>query len=92
MFLCNSCWNESIKRQGQCPSCKEWNSLKEFKESSIWWEKSKKARWTVKELKNIKEIDKKNTLEKIITKSNEFNNVLVIVSVEHCLFYWAHLT
>jgi len=35
MYLCNNCGNESIKWEGQCPFCKDWNSLKEFKESKI---------------------------------------------------------
>ena len=26
-YFCNSCGNESAKWMGQCPSCKEWNSL-----------------------------------------------------------------
>lgn len=75
MFLCNSCWNESIKRQGQCPFCKEWNSLVEFKESKISKD-NKEIKWEIKELKTISEIEKSNTLKKIITSSWELNNVL----------------
>lgn len=29
VFICNQCGYESAKWQGQCPSCKEWNSLTE---------------------------------------------------------------
>jgi len=72
MFLCSNCWNESIKWQGQCPFCKEWNSLKEFRKSKD----NTKIKWEIKELKNICEIKKNNHLEKIITSSSELNNVL----------------
>jgi DNA repair protein RadA/Sms len=30
-FVCSSCGNEFSKWVGQCPSCREWNSLKEVK-------------------------------------------------------------
>jgi DNA repair protein RadA/Sms len=32
MFFCKECGNESIKWQGQCGFCKEWNTLSEMKE------------------------------------------------------------
>lgn len=75
MYLCNNCWNESIKRQGQCSFCKEWNSLKEFKETKFEQENIK-IKWEIKNLENIKEIKKNNSLNTIITKSKELNNVL----------------
>ncbi len=75
MYLCNNCWNESIKRQGQCGFCKEWNSLKEFKESKLEWNNIK-IKWKIKTLENIKDINKNNKIKKIITKSWELNNVL----------------
>ena len=28
-YICNSCGNQAIKWSGQCPSCKEWNTLDE---------------------------------------------------------------
>lgn len=75
MYICTNCWNESLKWQWQCPFCKEWNSLKEFKETKIsnnlWWNK-----WEVKELENLNTVIKENKEVKIITKSNELNNVL----------------
>lgn len=75
MYLCNNCWNESLKWQWQCPICKEWNSLIEFKESKItqnsWWNK-----WELKTLSNLDNIISENKEVKIITKSSEFNNVL----------------
>ena len=75
MYLCNNCWNESLKWQWQCPICKEWNSLVEFKESKItqnnWWNK-----WELKTLSNLDNVISENKEVKIITKSSEFNNVL----------------
>jgi len=32
IFVCSRCGNELVKWQGQCPACKEWNSLKEVKD------------------------------------------------------------
>ena len=75
MYHCTNCWNESIKWQWQCSFCKEWDTLKEFKESKITW-KNWTIKWEVKELSNIKEIQKDNSLEKIVTKSDELNNAL----------------
>ena len=75
MYLCTNCWNESIKWQWQCGFCKEWSTLKEFKETklpgSTWTNKGES-----KNLANIKDIKKDSSLEKIITKSSELNNVL----------------
>lgn len=31
VFVCTSCGGESLKWQGQCPSCGEWNSLEEHR-------------------------------------------------------------
>ena len=30
-FLCSSCGDDFPKWNGQCPSCKEWGTLSEFK-------------------------------------------------------------
>ena len=76
MFLCKSCWNESIKRQGQCGFCKEWNCLKEFSDNQFQWDSNVKIKWEKKELKNIKDFGDNKTVSKIISNSSEFNNVL----------------
>ncbi len=70
MYICNNCWNESLKWTGQCNFCKEWNTLVEFKEAKL---KSTKN-WSIKTLENIWE----NAVfeEKITTKSSELNNLL----------------
>lgn len=31
LFVCEKCGNESLRWAGQCPSCLEWNSMKEVK-------------------------------------------------------------
>lgn len=31
MFLCNNCGYESVRWMGRCPSCREWNSMEEFR-------------------------------------------------------------
>ncbi len=71
MFLCSECWNESIKWEGQCGFCKEWNTLKEFKEAK---EKKGEIKWELKALQNIKNISVKQN--RIISKSSELNNVM----------------
>ena len=71
MYICTNCWNEFLKWQWQCPFCKEWNSLKEFKEKK---QDKKNFSWEKKELKKISKIESKQ--ERIITKSKELNNVL----------------
>lgn len=70
MYICNNCGNEFIKWQGQCSFCKEWNTLQEFKESKT--KSSSKAE--KKELGKIEEVWKNE--ERIISKSEELNNVL----------------
>jgi len=76
MFVCSSCWNEFIKWQWQCPLCKDWNTLKEFKEAKINTWNVWTSKWEAKTLSNISDIQKDSNLEKIVTKSSELNNVL----------------
>ncbi len=71
MFICTECWNESLKWQWQCSFCKEWNTLKEFKEEKT---KSSTKKWEAKQLKKLENVELK--WEKILTKSEELNNVL----------------
>lgn len=75
MYICDKCWNESIKWSGQCSFCKEWNSLKEFKEAKIpwnWWS----VKWESKTLEKITDVKKDKQKERVISKSSELNNVL----------------
>jgi len=73
MYICSECWNESLKWAGQCQFCKAWWSLKEFKEVK---DERQKIKWESKTLKSIWNIKEDKEKEKIITKSNELNNVL----------------
>ncbi len=71
MYVCTNCWNESLTWKGQCDFCKEWNTLKEFKES-------KEKKWVKKgEKKALEKISLKSGEEaRIITVSSELNTVL----------------
>ena len=72
MYLCTDCGNESIKWEWQCGFCKEWNTLKEFKESKPkTWEKVK---WEERKLQNIKNITVKQN--RILSSSSELNTVM----------------
>ncbi len=72
MFICTNCGNEYLKWQWQCNFCKEWSTLKEFKEEKTSAKNSHS--WEKKELQSIEsEIQAE---EKFITESSELNNVL----------------
>jgi len=75
MYICNSCWNESLKWLWQCSFCKEWNTLKEFKETKVTWN-NWNVKWEVKLLSNLDDVISENKEIKIKTSSNELNNVL----------------
>lgn len=70
MYICNNCGNEFIKRQWQCNFCKEWNTVVEFKEAKTKW-KNKAEKKELDKIGNLKDSE-----ERIITKSEELNNVL----------------
>ena len=73
MYICTDCWNESLKWKGQCEFCKEWNTLKEFKES-----KNSSKKWVSGVSSELWKIWEKDS-EKwnlISTTSWEFNTVL----------------
>lgn len=76
MYKCSECSYETIKWAGQCPNCKQWNTMieqEEIKDDKRNWTKSG-TKWNKIELAKIS----KTTLfeNRIITKSNEFNNLL----------------
>ena len=73
MYICSNCWNESLKWQGKCNFCGEWNTLQEFKEEKIW---NGKLKWEKKNLTKLDEVEVSTNSEKIITKSSELNNAL----------------
>lgn len=71
MYICNNCGNEFIKWQGQCTFCREWNTIKEFKETKE--EKGKIA--GEKKILSKVSLEKKEA-KKFLTSSSELNNVL----------------
>jgi len=78
-FYCQSCGSQFSKWQGQCTTCKEWNTIAEEiieKQEKIAWEENSKkgAKRTAKPLK-ISEIS--TTADyRFNTENNEFNRVL----------------
>ena len=76
-FFCQSCGTQHAKWQGQCNSCKEWNTLSEEvieKSVKTVWKSSQKITGVIKPLK-IDEIDIKQE-SRINTGDNELNRVL----------------
>ncbi|MDD4151558.1 MAG: DNA repair protein RadA [Candidatus Gracilibacteria bacterium] len=76
MYKCSECSYETIKWAGQCPNCKQWNTMIEQEEI-----KDDKRNGTKSGTKGNKielaKISKTTLFEnRIITKSNEFNNLL----------------
>ena len=76
-FFCKNCGSQHSKWQGQCNSCKKWNSLQE--ESII---KKKETTWDIKSKHRInnrsiqlKQITVENEA-RILTSDNELNRVL----------------
>lgn len=87
MFVCSDCWNESLKWQWQCSFCKQWWTLKEFREEKL---KKWDVKWNIKELTKINNLIQSKEENRIITKSEELNNVLWwwIVSWSVILLSW----
>lgn len=79
LFVCSNCGNEFLKWAGQCPSCHEWNSLREVRNygTSISQKFLKSGRQK-KELVNLIKMEVKNESEQSIfsTEMKEFDRVL----------------
>ncbi|ATU05927.1 DNA repair protein RadA [Candidatus Gracilibacteria bacterium HOT-871] len=73
MYICSNCGNESLKWQGKCNFCGEWNTLQEFKEEKVG---NGKLKGEKKILTKLDEVEVSTNSEKIITKSSELNNAL----------------
>jgi DNA repair protein RadA/Sms len=71
VYICESCGNEFPKWQGQCPACKEWNTIKEFKTSI-------KSKSGISKLARPIKISKVNLSKSDRVKTNieEFDRVL----------------
>jgi DNA repair protein RadA/Sms len=76
-FFCQNCGTQHAKWQGQCNSCKEWNTLSEEvieKSTKKVWKSSQKICEAIKPLK-IDKIDIKQEL-RINTGDQELDRVL----------------
>lgn len=76
-FFCQNCGAQFVKWQGQCTSCKEWNTIVEEvvqKEEKSSWKPTSEAKKVSKPLL-IKEIDSTQEL-RINTTDGELNRVL----------------
>ncbi|MFL2983632.1 MAG: DNA repair protein RadA [Candidatus Neomarinimicrobiota bacterium] len=71
LFLCSSCGNDYPKWNGQCPACKEWGTLSEFKTTN-----NKKRNIIQRESKSLSEILTTGTGERFCTGLNEVDRVL----------------
>ena len=71
LFLCSSCGNEYPKWNGQCPACKEWGTLSEFKTS-----KKNKRNTIQKDSKLLSDILNTGSEERFHTGLNEVDRVL----------------
>ena len=77
-FICNNCGTNFPKWQGQCTSCKSWNSISE--EVIL---KTKSNTWETESVKSIKSITPQKISDivykeenRLATSDNEFNRVL----------------
>ena len=78
IFVCNNCGNEFGKWSGQCPTCKTWNSLQEFKISNLKF-KNKNGKIKDKiEVRNLGKIDiEKKEFDNVFSSQiSEFDRVL----------------
>ncbi|MEA1972666.1 MAG: DNA repair protein RadA, partial [Candidatus Cloacimonadota bacterium] len=75
MFVCSECGYETITWAGKCPSCKEWNTLKEFKE---YKEKSSKEKLGFAKHEKPLSVTKINSSakSKVKTGIGEFDTVI----------------
>ena len=76
-YICNSCGSQAIKWSGQCPSCKEWNTLEE----AVVEAKKKTTTMSINNFKNSKPLQRLSEVQssksdRIITKIGEFNRVM----------------
>jgi len=71
-YLCSACGDDFPKWNGQCPSCKEWGTLSEFKISAKKNSRDHKPRQT----KSIKDVLIEDSTERIQTGFFEADRVL----------------
>jgi len=72
VYLCNACGDDFPKWNGQCPSCKEWGTLSEFKIAK----NRNSVNSSIKESKNLNVILNSTPSERIATGLKEADRVL----------------
>lgn len=72
IFMCSSCGNDYPKWHGQCPACKEWGTLNEFKEPK----RKRGESVTPKESISLNDILQTNPRERMPTRLKEADRVL----------------
>ncbi len=70
VYVCESCGNEFLNWQGQCPACKNWNTLKEVKQIKTPGKEIEK-----KKPQALSKIEKKEK-DRFSSKIKEFDRVL----------------
>ena len=71
IFVCSSCGHESLRWQGKCQNCGEWNTLIESQKTKVKSQKSGALSATI----NLSDVDI-STKARIQTKIGEFDEVL----------------
>lgn len=74
VFVCDSCGNETVKWEGRCPSCGNWNSLAEVRQSNGY----ERLSWlSAPQSSTVRLADvTTDNLPRMETASGEFNRVL----------------
>jgi predicted ATP-dependent serine protease len=68
-FLCENCGAEHIKWVGRCTSCKEWNTVKEFK-----------VRPLKNDAKNLPPLDSRGESKRWLSQQSENNPNFILMS------------
>ena len=71
-YLCSSCGDDFPKWNGQCPSCKEWGTLSEFKTTG---KKNNKA-LEIRDSRSLNDVLNTNPGKRLGTGINEVDRVL----------------
>ncbi|MCF7917483.1 DNA repair protein RadA [Candidatus Gracilibacteria bacterium] len=74
-FLCTECGDTFSKWVGKCPSCNEWNTLKEFRESKAVGGKSKTKGKNLTQVEALKPPKQTELVERFSSGIEEFDRV-----------------
>lgn len=73
VYLCSACGDDHPKWHGQCPSCKEWGTLSEYKVSK---HRKKAANGLARESKTLEDVLHGESMERISVGISEMDRVL----------------